>query len=461
MGTRSLTLETDDYGLLTDLYQLTMSACYVGEGIAETPASFELFLRQLPDSCGYLVAAGLEQALDYLKHLKFTGEQVSALEATGLFAGAPPQFWSLLQAGGFTGDVWAIPEGTVAFAHEPLLRIEAPLWQAQLVETYLLNTLNYQTGIATRAARMRDAAGSKTRLLEFGTRRASSPQGALWAARAALIAGFDATSNVLAALELGQQPSGTMAHSLVMAIAALQGSEDEAFAAFQRYFPSAPLLIDTYDPVAAADRLAARVRAGTLHVAGVRIDSGDLVKLSQSVRERLPEAVVIASGNIDEYEIARLRAAGACIDGYGVGTSLVTGQLCDGVYKLVEINSISTMKTSNRKETYPGRKQIFRHYEGDRATGDRLALMEEVPQPGERALLQRVMRRGQLLQPVEAIAAIRARSVTGIASLPPSARKLDAPEAYPVAISTALEALTHEVRSRPVAAGPQPATSRL
>lgn len=260
---KELSFSREDYSLLTDLYQLTMAACYAGEGLEQKTACFELFTRKLPEKFGYAIAMGLEQALDYLEKFSFSSVQIQALQETGIFKSAPAQFWELLESGKFTGDVWAVPEGTAVFALEPLLRIEAPLWQAQLVETYLLNTLNYQTLIATRAARLRDVAGEETKLLEFGTRRAFSPQASLWAARAALAGGFDATSNVLAALQLGEKPSGTMAHALVMALGALEGSEDRAFAAFHQYFPTAPLLIDTYDTIAAARKLA---KIGRAHV---------------------------------------------------------------------------------------------------------------------------------------------------------------------------------------------------
>jgi nicotinate phosphoribosyltransferase len=396
----TLTPSPQDYSLLTDLYQLTMAACYAGEGLAEKRASFELFVRRLPDKFGYLIAMGLTQGLSYLENLRFTPEQIEALKNTGIFDHVNPKFWSLLETGGFTGDVWAVPEGTAIFANEPLLRVEAPLWQGQIIETYLLNTLNYQTLIATRAARMRDVAGKNAILLEFGTRRAFSPQGAIWAARAALAAGFDGTSNVLAALQLNQQPSGTMAHALVMAIKALSGSEDEAFAAFSRYFPGATLLIDTYDTVAAAQRLAAKMQAGETEVRGVRLDSGDLVTLSQKVRSLLPTVKIFASGDIDEWEIKRLRDEQAIIDGYGVGTRLVTGEPVNGVYKLVEIDDIATMKQSSQKMTYPGRKQIFRRYDQGVINQDRLALANEPVQTGETTLLQLVMKEGKTSQSI-------------------------------------------------------------
>ncbi|TVP67433.1 MAG: nicotinate phosphoribosyltransferase, partial [Nodularia sp. (in: Bacteria)] len=211
MAKQELTLCAADYGLLTDLYQLTMAACYTGEGVEQRRASFELFVRRLPENFGYLIAMGLEQVLAYLANFRFSPAQIKALQATGIFAHASDRFWLLLEEGCFTGDVWAVPEGTAVFANQPLLRVEAPLWQAQVVETYLLNTINYQTLVATRAARIRDVAGESATLLEFGTRRAFSPQASLWAARAGLAGGLNSTSNVLAALQLGEQPSGTMA----------------------------------------------------------------------------------------------------------------------------------------------------------------------------------------------------------------------------------------------------------
>ncbi len=437
----TLTPSSPDYSLLTDLYQLTMAACYAGEGIAEKKASFELFVRRLPDHFGYLIAMGLQQGLSYLENLRFTPEQINYLQNTGIFSHAPEEFWSLLQTQGFTGDVWAVPEGTAIFANEPMLRVEAPLWQAQLIETYLLNTLNYQTLIATRAARMRDIAGETAILLEFGTRRAFSPQGAIWAARAALAAGFDATSNVLAARELQQQPSGTMAHALVMAIKALSGSEDEAFAAFSRYFPGATLLIDTYDTVAAAQRLAEKIDTGEAEVRGVRLDSGDLVTLSQKVRSLLPTVKIFASGDIDEWELKRLREENACIDGYGVGTRLVTGEPVNGVYKLVEIDDIPTMKQSSHKMTYPGRKQIFRRYDQEIIKSDRLGLANEAIEAGETPLLQLVMKEGQTVQESEGLNSIRQRVKTSVNGLPKVTRELTEATSIEVNISEPLERL--------------------
>ncbi|MBD0267955.1 MAG: nicotinate phosphoribosyltransferase [Cyanobacteria bacterium Co-bin8] len=452
MADPSLLISQDDYALLTDLYQLTMAACYVGEGLDQRRASFELFARRLPKGFGYLIAMGLTQALEYLTHLRFTAAQIESLKATGLFEQAPPQFWQLLAEAHFSGDVWAVPEGTAVFAQEPLLRVEAPLWQAQIAETYLLNTINYQTLVATRAARLRDVAGPKAVLLEFGTRRAFSPQGSVWAARAALAAGLNATSNVLAAVKLGQRPAGTMAHALVMALTAVEGSEDEAFTAFQRYFPNAPLLIDTYDTVAAAERLGRKVQRGEVQVTGVRIDSGDLVALSKQVRSHLPHIQIFASGDLDEHEIARLKRAGAEIDGYGLGTRLVTGEPVNGVYKLVDIDGIPVMKSSDGKVTYPGRKQIFRRLQDGQVVGDRLGLMSDPVESDsfgiEQPLLQLVMQNGQMLQPARSLEQIAQTTAASVASLSAAVRDIEQPVAVAVEISASLQRLTEATQRR-------------
>jgi nicotinate phosphoribosyltransferase len=487
----NLALNPTDYSLLTDLYQLTMTACYVGEGLDQRWASFELFARRLPTNYGYLIAMGLAQALDYLEQFCFQPDQIAALQATGIFAHAPDRFWNLLANGQFTGDVWAVSEGTAVFANEPLLRVEAPLWQAQIIETFLLNTLNYQTLIATRAARLRDTAGAEATLLEFGTRRAFSPQAALWAARAALAAGLDATSNVFAALKLGHKPAGTMAHSLVMALTATEGSEDEAFSAFHRYFPGAPLLIDTFDAIASTQRLAEKLKSGAIaHLAGVRIDSGDLVSQSQQIRALLPGVPIIASGDLDEYKIAQLKAAGACLDGYGLGTQLVTGAPVNGVYKLVEIDGIPVMKESVNKATYPGRKQILRQLENGIVVSDRLELekaeVEEMGSGGDEEmrsrkvgeirskgdkemrsksiekssslsphplipssphlLLQLMMKNGQRLHKPESLTEIAERTARSVSSLPLACRQLIEPVSISAEPSPALLTLVEHTR---------------
>ncbi|GAB4278788.1 MAG: nicotinate phosphoribosyltransferase [Oscillatoriaceae cyanobacterium] len=443
-----LTVNPEEYGLLTDLYQLTMVACYAGEGLEERPASFELFTRRLPAGWGYAVAMGLSQAVEYLEQLQFTPEQIASLKTTGIFANAPSAFWSLLESAKFTGDLWAVPEGTVVFPNEPILRIDAPLWQAQLVETYLLCTINYQTAIATRAARMRDAAGPNAILLEFGTRRAFGPGAAIWAARAALAAGLDATSNVLAALKLGRKPTGTMAHALVMALTATEGSEMQAFTTFHHYFPGAPLLIDTYDTLNAARKLAERVKTGEVELAGVRIDSGDLVSLSQQVRSLLPEVPIFASGDLDEWEIAALKAAGACIDGYGLGTRLVTGTPVNGVYKLVDLDGIPVMKQSSGKPFYPGRKQVFRRTVDGVVAGDRLALATETAIEGETPLLELVVKGGERVVPADTLEEIAVRTSASVAALPLETRRLDDPISIDVVVSPQLQALREQTKKQ-------------
>lgn len=444
MAGGNLAITAADYSLLTDLYQLTMSACYVGENLATTPAHFEMFTRRLSNGFGYFVAMGLEQVLSYLEALQFSGEQIDYLQNTGIFKNAPAAFWELLRDGKFTGDVWAVPEGTPMFPHEPFLRIEAPLWQAQIVETFILNTLNYQTLIATKAARMRHQAGDRL-LLEFGTRRAFSPQGATWAARAALAGGLNATSNVLAAQQLGINPVGTMAHALVMAIGTLEGSEDDAFEAFHRYFPAAPLLIDTYETMGAAHRLKAQIEAEKTSLKGIRLDSGDLVQLSQDIHDLMPDINIFASGDLDEYEMARLQNEGAQINGYGLGTKLVTGSPVNGVYKLVEIADKPTMKKAKNKATYPGRKQVFRDLKnGD----DRLALATESPQDNEIPLLELVMEKGDRLTKPETLEQIRNRTKTNVDNLPDGIKQLENPDAYPVKISEQLQALTEKVAAQ-------------
>ncbi|MBC5795336.1 nicotinate phosphoribosyltransferase [Sphaerospermopsis sp. LEGE 00249] len=438
-----LNLCPENYSLLTDLYQLTMAACYTGEGIEQKRASFELFVRRLPEGFGYLIAMGLAQALEYLANFRFNSAQIAALQRTGIFYHAPERFWSLLTEGGFIGDVWAVPEGTAVFANEPLLRVEAPLWQAQIVETYLLNTLNYQTLIATKAARLRDIAGKKATLLEFGTRRAFSPQASLWAARAALAGGLDATSNVLAALQLGENPSGTMAHALVMALSALEGSEQQAFTAFHQYFPGAPLLIDTFDTVAAAEKLAKKVNSGEMTLTGVRLDSGDLVSLSKQVRSLLPQITIFASGDLDEWEIQRLKNQGAEIDGYGLGTKLVTGSPVNGVYKLVDIDGIPVMKMSSGKFTYPGKKQIFRFLVDGKLQSDRLGLLDE-NSGKEKPLLELVMKSGKQIKPTENLQTIRERSALSVASLPQETRSLE----NPISVKVEISEMLHELKEK-------------
>lgn len=445
MEDQELVLSYEDCNLVTDLYQLTTTACYVAEDLDQKWASFELFTRSLPKGFGYLIAMGLTQALRYLEKFHFSAAQIQSLQATGIFDKVPERFWSLLSEARFSGDVWAVPEGTAVFPNEPLLRIEAPLWQAFFVGTYLLNTLNYQTLIATKAARMRDVAGSEAKLLEGGTRRAFSPQASVWAVRAALAAGFDSTSNVLAALKLGRKPSGSIAHAFIMTSAAMQGSEAQAFMVSNRLFPDASLVLDTYDTISAANNLGDIARSGEIQLQGVRLDSGNLTVLSKKVRSLLPpEVLIFASGDLDEWEIAKLRANGACIDGYSIGTQLVTGSAMNGVYKVVEVEDIPVVKLSTGKVNYPGRKQIFRRFEKEQIQGDRLELITESPQQGEKSLMQLVFKQGQRLHFPETLQEISERTAASVASLPAEVRQINQPIPIQPQISTKLKNLTEQ-----------------
>ncbi len=351
--------------LLTDLYQLTMVTVYHALGM-ERMAVFEFFVRRLPARRGFLVAAGLEQALDYLEALEFTGPELHWLESTGRFTADALQRLARLR---FTGDVDAMPEGSIFFAGEPILRVVAPLPEAQLVESRLINLLNLQSLIASKAARCRLAAGAR-RLADFGLRRAHGAEAGLLAARACYLAGFDSTATVEAGRLFGIPLSGTMAHSFIQA----HDDEVAAFRDFARIHPNGvTLLLDTYDTVRAAHAVVALRREG-VPVGAVRLDSGDLAALSREVRQILDaggcrEVQIVASGNLDELEIARLLAAGAPIDVFGVGTKLdvsADAPYLDCVYKIQEYDGRPRRKRSAGKATWPGRKQVYREYD---ATG--------------------------------------------------------------------------------------------
>src|SRR5438309_5625247 len=349
--------------LLTDLYELTMAAAYF-DGKFHATASFELFVRALPPQRSFLVAAGLEQALDYLEKVRFEPEDIEYLRRHPVFQHVSAAFFDYLKDFRFNGEVWAMPECTLVFEEEPLLRVTAPIIEAQIVETFLLSTLTFQTMVASKGARMVDAAQGRG-VVEFGSRRAHGAEAGVLAARAAYIAGCSGTSNLEAGRRFGIPTFGTQAHSFVMAY----GDEEESFRNFERLFPEhGVLLIDTYDTLAAVDKI---IHAG-LQPRSVRLDSGDFVELSREVRKRLDQAglsetKIFASGDLDEFVIADLLARGAQIDAFGVGTALATSKdapALGGVYKLVDVASGDApsyrAKFSEEKITYPGRKQVFR-----------------------------------------------------------------------------------------------------
>jgi nicotinate phosphoribosyltransferase len=436
--------------LLTDLYELTMLQAYHRGGMNDV-AVFEFFVRTLPEGRNFLLAAGLEQALNYLATLSFDADDLAFLAGLGRF---DPGFLDTLRALRFTGDVDAVPEGTVVFAGEPVLRVRAPLREAQLVESRLVNLLQFQTMVASKAVRTVLAAPGK-QLVDFGMRRAHGAEAALLSARASYLAGFTGTATVVAGARFGIPLFGTMAHSFVQAHA----SQAEAFAAYAHAFPQqTTLLIDTYDVEAAAAlvaRMAPRLReqAG-VRIQAVRIDSGDLGAYARRVRAILDEGGcrdigIFASGNLDEYQVEALENSRAPIQGYGVGTRMNTSAdhpYLDCAYKLVEYAGRPCSKLSVGKATWPGAKQVFRRY-GTRGelAADRVGLAGESDWGA--ALLQPVMRAGQLLAPAEPIASIRARVRAQLSVLPDALRALAPAEPYPVSVSPSLQALARQVEA--------------
>jgi nicotinate phosphoribosyltransferase len=436
--------------LLTDLYQLNMMQAYLDHGETK-PAVFEFFMRKLPARRGFLLAAGLEQALDFLEGLRFTPEEIAWLAETGRFGKGLLDHLAELR---FTGDVHAMPEGTAFFADQPILRITAPLPQAQLIETRLINIVHFQCLVASKAARMVLAAPGKL-MVDFGLRRAHGAEAGLMAARASYIAGFAGTATVLADKLFGIPIFGTMAHSFI------QAHDDEA-AAFELFAQSRPenltLLIDSYDSEAGARKvvaLAPRLAARGITIRAVRLDSGDLIALSKSVRRILDqgglgEVRIFASGGLDEDSVDAMLRAGAPIDGFGMGTSLTTSSdvaALDCVYKLQEYAGLPRRKQSTGKATWPGRKQIWRQYDAaGRMCGDILSL--ESDQKSGEPLLQLVMQGGRRVAPSPTLAEIRARAARDLARLPEPLRRRESGTSYPVHIGETLQRRAGEVDSR-------------
>ncbi len=434
-------------GFLTDLYQFTMLQGYLARGMTET-AVFEFFVRRLPARRSFLIAAGLEQAVDYLSNLQFTGDELDWLAGTGHVDDAVIDY---LAAFRFHGDVDAMPEGTVFFADEPILRVTAPLPAAQVVESRLINILHFQTLVASKAARMVLTAPGK-RLVDFGFRRAHGAEAGLFAARAAYLAGFAGSATVLAERRYGVPAYGTVAHSFIQA----HDDEAAAFESFARSRPkNAVLLIDTYDTVAAARKvveLTPRLAADGIAIAGVRLDSGDLAALARDVRRvfdaaGLQDLSIFASSGIDEYQLAELLAKDAPIDGFGIGTHLTTSAdapYLDCAYKLQEYAGRPRRKRSSGKATWPGRKQVYRRLDGDGVmNGDVLTLIGD--RPSGQPLLRPVMRGGVHVGPAESLDDIRGRVGAQLAALPAPLKSLETSAAYPVAVAPALRALAEEV----------------
>lgn len=436
---------------MTDLYQLTMAAGYFRHGLHDKRVSFELFVRRLPDHRRYLVMAGLETVLDYLRELRFTEAQIAYLREVPALRGAMShELVEYLRDFRFQGDVWAMPEGTVCFAKEPLLRITGTLLETQLVETFLLSAINTETGVASKAARIVRSAGA-AQVLEFGSRR-TSPDEAVLSARAAYVAGFAATSNVEAGYRYDVPVAGTAAHSWTMSHA----SEEEAFAHYADAFPKHTyLLVDTYDTLEGTRRA---ISSAGARLRGVRLDSGDLLALSRSVRQLLDEAglketVIIASGDLEEHRIAELRRQGAPIDVYGVGTELVRpsdSPTIGGVYKLVYDHSADrpVAKLSAGKETLPGLHQVYRVKRHGKSERDVVGTLAEFHVDAEPLLVQ-WLEQGKLVRPLPSLAQIRGTAKRELDALPTSLHAITpakGEEEYEVTISDGLKSLIGEVR---------------
>lgn len=435
--------------LLTDLYQLTMMQAYWANGMTNT-AVFELFVRKLPRRRNFLLAAGLSQVLDFLEGLKFSSQDLGYLRRSGRFSG---EFIDWLSDFRFTGDVDAMPEGTVFFPNEPIIRVTAPLPEAQFVETRLMNFLHFQTLVASKAARMVLAAAGRS-LIDFGLRRAHGGEAGLLAARASYIAGFDGTATTAAEPAFGIPISGTMAHSFVQA----HDSEEAAFLAFARARPHHLIvLIDTYDTAKAAEtvvRIAPKLRLEDTIIEGVRIDSGDLAVEARRVRRILDvggmrHVKIFASGGLDEDQLQKLRRQRAPIDGYGIGTSLVTSSdapALDCAYKLQEYAGVARRKTSVGKVTWPGRKQIWRSFQPDGTMAGDVITTAGDYQPGK-PLLVPCLRQGRRLPNGPTLIDSRALASRELGKLPQSLRSLKfAP--YPVDVAAALQKLADECGRR-------------
>jgi nicotinate phosphoribosyltransferase len=430
--------------LFTDLYQLTMGQAYTAEGM-DRPAVFELFFRKMPEQRNFLIAAGLDDVLAFLDDMRFTPEDLAYLERTKLLS---RPFLDRLQGLRFTGDVYAVPEGTAIFPNEPLVQVVAPLVEAQLVETYLINQVHFQSLAAAKAARVVAAAAGRS-VVEFGARRAHGVDAAIKEARAAYLVGAVGTSNMLAGRLYDIPVFGTMAHSYVQA----HDDETEAFVRFSREFPNTTLLVDTYDTLAGVRKVIELCRrlGENFRVHFIRLDSGDLAELARQTRRLLDEAGltsvrIFASSDLDEYRIDEMARSGAPIDAFGVGTRLATIDdvpHVDMAYKLVEYADIGRMKLSSTrmKATYPGRKQIFRQLDAQgRLQRDILAGHAE--NLGGTPMLQLVMRSGQRLPPGQVnLAGARSHAQEELRRLPPALAALErADPGYEVEISAHLRA---------------------
>jgi len=440
-----------NFALLTDLYELTMAAGYFQHKMF-SPATFSLFIRKYPPNRGYFVSAGLETALAFLGSFRFSQEDLDHLAGTHRFS---PEFLHYLSQLRFTGDVRAIPEGRLCFKDEPLLEVNAPIVEGQIVESFLINAINLQVTIASKAARCFHAAGGRP-LIDFSLRRTQGVDAAMKVARASYIAGFVGSSNVLAEKVYGIPASGTMAHSFITSFA----DEIDAFRAFAETFPdNTVLLIDTYDTVAGARKAATvglEMKKRGARLRGVRLDSGDMVALSREVRKVLDEVglhevKIFASGNFDEYKIADHIARGCAIDAFGVGTRMgvsADAPYCDMAYKLVEYAGRPVLKLSSGKQTLVGQKQVFRKAQSNRLVEDFIALKDELID-GE-PMLQTVMKNGVRVHSTEPLAVIQERFRNEFSQLDDSFKAINNPAQYPVLLGQGLQDLQTRVTQQTI-----------
>lgn len=447
-------VDEENVVMLTDLYELTMCASYFDNRKFE-PASFDLFIRKLPPNRSYLLFAGLEQVLRFIERMKFTEEHIKFLKSQGF----KEDFLDYLRNFKFTGDVWAVPEGTIVFPNEPLIRVTAPIIEAQLIETFALNTVNLQTTIATKASRVVYAAKGKP-VIEFGLRREHGVDAGMKVARASYIAGCAGTSNVLAGMKYGIPVFGTMAHSFVMFFS----SEIGAFRAFTKTFPDkSTLLIDTFDNIKGAENaiiVAKELEEKGFKLRGVRLDSGDLVSISKKVRKILDDNAlgyvqIFASGDLDEYRIEELLRKGAKIDSFGVGTKMGTSAdrpYVDIIYKLCEkVNGKGAfqpiMKLSEGKATLPGRKQVFRLKDAEGNLVKDVIALEDEKVDGE-PILVKVVEKGKVVYDFPTLEEIRERALENLSRLPEKYKRLRNAAKYPVELSPKLKKLIMELRRK-------------
>jgi len=445
-------VDEENMSMFTDLYELTMCASYFDNKRFE-PATFDLFIRRLPPSRSYFLFAGLEQVLLFLEKVRFTKEHIDFLKKQGFKKG----FLEYLKDFKFTGEVWSIPEGTLAFPNEPLIRITAPIIEAQLIETFILNTVNLQTTVATKASRVVNAAKGRT-VIEFGLRREHGTDAGMKVARSSYIAGCNGTSNVLAGMEYGIPIFGTMAHSFIM----LFEREIDSFRAFVKTFPDkSTLLIDTFDDIKGAEKaaiVAKELEEKGFKVGGVRLDSGDLAELSKKVRELLDKnglnyVKIFASGDLDEYKVEELLKEGAKIDAFGVGTKMGTSAdrpYVDIIYKLSEKTnekgeSSPVMKLSRGKATFPGKKQVLRFKDEMGSFVKDVIALESEKIDGE-PLLVKVMEKGKIAYDLPSLEEIRKRALESLSKFPDKYKKLKGAPCYPVKLSLGLKKLIKELK---------------